>query len=118
MLSRPLWQIVLGFLLASLALHRGAAAVIGFAGALPREIALGLAMQAVAAIASAAGLWLGARWTLAALLTLGVGIAATAIAHAAVVGAAAVPAAIAQVLVVAVGTAALVLVLRREQRGS
>src|SRR5688500_6254477 len=67
--ARTLWQIVLAVMLASFALHRGAAAYMAHSGGL--GLALGLAAQSAAALATALGIWLGRRWVLGCVVLLG-----------------------------------------------
>jgi hypothetical protein len=117
--DRPLWQIVLCFLLLLFGAQRGAEAAMGFLAQGPRALTAGYGASALAAALAALGIWLGRTFALAAVIALGVTVAATAILEGATVGAAAFPASATQVIVAALGAGALVMALRHElQRGS
>lgn len=113
-MERPLWQIFLTLFVVAFAAHRGAAASVLFLGGAEAPALLaGYAFQTAAGLALAISLWLGRAWACGALVALGVGVAATAILEV-VAGVRPAVAAVTQVLVAALSTAALFLVLRRE----
>jgi hypothetical protein len=110
---RPLWMILVGFLVLSFAIQRGAAAAFAYAEGGPAQVWLALAAECAAAAALGLGVWTGARWAeRAAWLFAAIAIAAAAVQGGAL-GLAALPTAIARALVVALGAAALIHVLRR-----
>jgi hypothetical protein len=117
--ARTLWQIVLAVMLASFALHRGAAAYMAHSGGLGDGLALGLAAQSAAALATAFGIWLGRRWVLGCVVLLGATLLALPLLAAFTHGAAAAPGALSAAIVLGLGTAALFFHLRHElRRGS
>lgn len=118
--GRPLWRIVLFVLLASFALHRGAAAYLAYSGGLGLGVALGFAVQSAAALASAVGIWLGRSWVLGFVILLGASLLATALLVGLSEGAAAGLSAFSVAGMFALATAALYAFLRHEfaaQRG-
>jgi hypothetical protein len=116
--ARPLWRIVIAVMLASFALHRGAAAYMAHEGGLGGEFALGFAAQAAAGLATAAGLWLGRRWVLGCVVVLGLTLIALPLLTAFTHGTAAALSALSAALVFGLGAAALFFVLRHELRRS
>jgi hypothetical protein len=112
--ARTLWQIVLAVMLASFALHRGAAAYVAHGGGLGDGLALGLAAQSAAGLATALGVWLGRRWVLGCVVALGVTLLALPLLAASTGGAAAGLGALSASLVLGLGTAALYFLLRHE----
>jgi hypothetical protein len=114
--ARPLWRIVLPVILASFALHRGAAAYMAHEGELGDGLALGLAAQAAAGLATALGVWFGRRWVLGCIVVLGATALALPLLAALAQGTAAALSGLAAGLVLALGAAALFFLLRRELR--
>jgi hypothetical protein len=112
--ARPLWRIVLAVMLASFALHRGAAAYMAWTGELGEGLAAGLAAQAAAGLATAVGVWLGRRWVLGCVLVLGATMLVLPVLAALTHGAAAAVTALSATLGFGLGTAALYFYLRHE----
>jgi hypothetical protein len=112
--SRPLWRTVLSVILASFALHRGAGAYIAWDGGLGAGLAVGLAMQAAAGLATALGVWLGRRWVLGCVVALGATLLGLPVLAAFTHGTAAALGALSATLVFGLGTAALYFYLRHE----
>jgi hypothetical protein len=112
--GRPLWRIVLFVLLASFALHRGAAAYWAYAGELGLAVALGFAVQSGAALATAVAIWLGRSWALGFVILLGASLLATALVVGLAGGTAAGLSALSVALVFALASAALYAFLRHE----
>lgn len=111
-MDRPLWQILLTIFLVGFALHR--AALAATIGTLEPVLLIAYALETGTALVAATGLWLGRRWTPAAVVVLGVAVAATAILEGFSLGVVPPAAAISEVAVAAVATAALAWVMRRE----
>jgi hypothetical protein len=112
--GRPLWRTVMFVLLASLALHRGAAAYMAFDGGLGTGMAAGLALQSLFALATALGILLGRRWVLGMVVALGASLVGTALTVGLAQGAAAAFPALSASLVLGLGCAGLYLFLRHE----
>jgi hypothetical protein len=112
--GRPLWRIVLAVILASFSLHRGAAAYMAHTGEFGEGLALGLAAQSAAGLATAAGVWLGRRWVLGCVVALGVALLALPVLAAFTHGTAAALSALSAAAVFGLGAAALFLFLRHE----
>lgn len=116
-MERPLWQILLTLLLLGFLVRRGAVGVMLYLdGAAPAGLVGAYVAQVAIGLVAAAGLWLGRRWVLAALLVLGVAIGGTALLES-LLGLRPILAAVAELLVVALGIGALFLILRHELGG-
>jgi len=112
--DRPLWQILLPLMLVGLAVQRAAVGTALFAGELGSVIVVAYVLQGLAAVAAAVGVWLGRRWTVGALLTLGAMLIASALLEGFWLGVRPPLASVGEILIVTLSTGALVLVLRRE----
>jgi hypothetical protein len=115
-MDRPLWRIVLPILLLAFAVQRAGAAAIAWSAA-PRVVAAAVAGEALLAVIAAIAIWAGARWSGAAILGLGIAIAASAALMVFLLGAAALPAAASRILVAALAAGAFFWVLRGELGG-
>ena len=113
-MDRPLWQIVLTFLVLGFVLQRGAiASVLYLEGATGPLLLAAYVLQLAAGLATALGLWLGRLWACGAVLLLGASVAATACLEVGL-GIRPAVAALAQVLIATVSAGALFVVLKRE----
>jgi membrane protease YdiL (CAAX protease family) len=113
-MDRPLWQIVLAFLLLFFAVQRGAVAAAGYLASGAPALTAAYAGSALASIVAALGIWLGRGWARGAVVALGIAVVATALLQGATFGAAAFPGTATEVILAALGTGALVMVLGRE----
>lgn len=113
-MERPLWQIVLALAIAGAAVQRGGAAAIAFGDPQLAPLALPLAVETLALLTAAGGLILGGRAALFGAAALGVGLAASALAALALVGAPAAPFAVGKLAVAVLAAAGLTFVVRKE----
>jgi hypothetical protein len=112
---RPLWQIFLTLLVLGFVVQRAGAVAFLHLSQGPPALLAGLALQIAAGLATAAGLWLGRRWVIAAIALLGISVVATALLGV-YLGVLPAMLAISQTLIAALSTGALVWVLRYELR--
>ena len=113
-MERPLWQIVLAIALAGAAVQRAGGAAIAFGDPQVSPLALALAVEALAFLAAAVGLFAGGRAALFGAAVLGIGLAASALAALALVGAPAAPFAVGKLAVAVLAGAGLTFVVRKE----
>ena len=113
-MDRPLWQILIPIFLLGVAAHRALLGFALFASQLGATVALLYALQIAAAIATALAIWQGRTWAVAALLTLGILLAAGALLEGFWLGLRPPLASVAEVMMIALSTGALALVFRRE----
>lgn len=110
---RPLWMIVLGFLVGGFAVQRGSAAAIAFSTGLPAPVWFALGVECAVGVALSVVLWVGSRTSVGAAVALGIASALSAVAQLAALGTAAAPAVVARALVGLLLAGALVYGLRR-----
>lgn len=113
-MDRPLWQIFLAILLLFFVVHRGAIAVVAHLSDWSPALLAGYGLQAVVGLATAVGMWRGAKWVVGSLALLGVSVAGTALFAGFYLGTQLAARAVSEALVAAVSTGALAVLLRYE----
>lgn len=113
-MERPLWRILLPILLLVFAVNRGGSVAMALLGEASGLLAAAHSAESAAACAAALGVWLGRPWGAAFVLVLALALGATALLEAFFLGVRPAAAAIAQLIVVALGGGALALLMRRE----
>jgi len=112
-MDRPLWQILLSFLVVAFVVRRGALGFVLYAeGAVPVLLAVAYAAQGVLGLGLAAAIWLG-RALQPAVVALALAVAATAVLET-VLGMRSAAGAVAEVVVVAGVSALFVAIFRHE----
>jgi hypothetical protein len=115
-MDRPLWQMVLALLLVGFAVQRAAVGFVLLSGDVQPLMFVAYGLQVAAAVVTAVGMWLGRRWSIGALIVLGVALAATAILESLWLGVRPAVASAGEILVLALSIGALGFVLSREFR--
>jgi hypothetical protein len=115
-MDRPLWQIFLHILLLAFAIQRGAATVMLHMAGADVVTTVTFGAQTLFALAASAGVFIGGRAAIRALIALGAAMGLGAVVLGFVSRAVPAPAAIAQIFVALLATSALVFVMRRESR--
>ena len=112
--DRPLWQILIPIFLVGVAAHRAALGFALFASEMGSVVVASYALQIAAALVTAFGIWRGSPWAFAALLALGILLAAGALLEGFWLGLRPPLASVGEVIMIALSTGALALVFRRE----
>ena len=111
--GRPLWQLVLAFFVAAFVVRRGVVAYL-FRANLPAWLLGAYALQVLAGLLVARGIWTAASWVRTAVVVLGGGVAATALAAGFTFPEIPLVASASEVLFAVLATAGLSLILRHE----
>jgi|SRR5688572_20362622 len=113
-MDRPLWQTLIPLFLIGVAAHRAALGFALHATHIEYAVVVLYGLQTSAAIAAAIAIWLGRMWAVGMLIALGVILAGAVLLEGFWLGLRPPLAAVSELLIIALSTAALSFVLRRE----
>ena len=113
-MDRPLWQILIPIFLIGVAAHRAALGFALYANHMGPAVAAVYGIETIAALATALAIWLGRTWAVGVLIVLGMILGGAALLEGFWLGLRPPMSSVGELLMIALSTAALALVFRRE----